>query len=107
MKVFVYAADGYYYPGKDRKALRAEMHSYIDHGYTVVKMKIWGAESAEDQRRIEAVLAEIDDYAKLTVDANGCFNLESAIDYAKALTQYLLFWFEEPGDPLDYRLQRP
>ena len=105
MKVFVYAADGYYYPGKDRKALRAEMHSYIDRGYTVVKMKIGGADLAEDQRRIEAVLAEVGDYAKLAVDANGCFNLESAIAYAKALTQYPLFWFEEPGDPLDYRLQ--
>ena len=107
LKVFVYAAGGYYYPGKDRKALCAEMHSYIDRGYTVVKMKIGGADLAEDQRRIEAVLAEVGDYAKLAVDANGCFNLESAIAYARALIQYPLFWFEEPGDPLNYCLQGP
>ena len=104
-RVFVYAAGGYYYPGKDLDALRAEMRSYVDRGYTVVKMKIGGADSAEDQRRIEAVLAEIDNEAELAVDANGRFNLETAIAYAKMLRQYPLFWYEEPGDPLDYMLQ--
>ena len=42
-QVFVYAAGGYYYPGKDLSSLRAEMRSYVDRGYTVVKMKIGGA----------------------------------------------------------------
>src|SRR5437764_649058 len=39
-RVFVYAAGGYYYPGKDLSALRAEMRSYVERGYKVVKMKI-------------------------------------------------------------------
>src|SRR5690349_4716456 len=39
-RVFVYAAGGYYYPGKDDNALRTEMRSYLDRGYSVVKMKI-------------------------------------------------------------------
>src|SRR6187200_1695553 len=38
-RVFVYAAGGYYYPGKDTGALRREMRGYLDRGYTVVKMK--------------------------------------------------------------------
>src|SRR5690242_11437219 len=84
-RVFVYAAGGYYYPGKDRAALRAEMRGYLDRGYTVVKMKIGGAEIAEDRRRIEAVLKEIDGTARLAVDANGRFDLETAIAYAKML----------------------
>src|SRR4051795_11757627 len=33
-RVFVYAAGGYYYPGKDDAALRAEMRGYLDRGYT-------------------------------------------------------------------------
>src|SRR3954464_15585596 len=37
-RVFVYAAGGYYYPGKDLGALKAEMRGYLDRGYTVVKM---------------------------------------------------------------------
>jgi hypothetical protein len=41
--VFVYAAGGYYYPGKDNTAVRAEMRGYLDRGYNVVTMKIGGA----------------------------------------------------------------
>src|SRR5262245_66682733 len=92
-KVFVYVAGGYYYPGKDDTALRAEMRSYLDRGYTVVKMKIGGAPIGEDRRRIEAVLAEIGSGAKLAVDANGRFDLETAIAYAKMLRQYPVFWY--------------
>jgi L-alanine-DL-glutamate epimerase-like enolase superfamily enzyme len=104
-KVFVYAAGGYYYPGKDLSTLRAEMRSYLDRGYNVVKMKIGGASIDEDRQRIEAVLAEIGWQAKLAVDANGRFNLETAVAYARMLRDYPLFWYEEAGDPLDYQLQ--
>ncbi|HFS5793146.1 TPA: mandelate racemase/muconate lactonizing enzyme family protein [Citrobacter werkmanii] len=104
-RVFVYAAGGYYYPGKDLSALRQEMRGYLNRGYNVVKMKIGGASLEEDRRRIEAVLAEIGDEARLAVDANGRFDLETSIAYAKMLRDYPLFWYEEAGDPLDYSLQ--
>ena len=104
-RVFVYAAGGYYYPGKDDAQLCAEMRSYLNRGYSVVKMKIGGASIAEDQRRIEAVLNEIGSQGRLAVDANGRFDLETGIAYAKMLRQYPLFWYEEVGDPLDYQLQ--
>jgi len=104
-KVFVYAAGGYYYPGKDLSALRREMRGYLDRGYSVVKMKIGGAPIEDDRQRIEAVLKEIGNEAQLAVDANGRFNLETAIAYAKMLREYPLFWYEEAGDPLDYSLQ--
>jgi L-alanine-DL-glutamate epimerase-like enolase superfamily enzyme len=104
-RVFVYAAGGYYYPGKDNSALRAEMRGYLDRGYSVVKMKIGGAPIEEDRQRIEAVLKEIGNQAQLAVDANGRFDLETAIAYAKMLRDYPLFWYEEAGDPLDYSLQ--
>ena len=58
-RVFVYAAGGYYYPGKDNSALQAEMRGYLARGYNVVKMKIGGASIDEDRGRIEAVLKEI------------------------------------------------
>src|SRR4051812_35301903 len=90
-RVFVYAAGGYYYPGKDLAALRGEMRSYVERGYTVVKMKIGGASLDEDRARIEAVLAEIGSKAQLAVDANGRFDLETAIAYAKMLRDYPLF----------------
>jgi L-alanine-DL-glutamate epimerase-like enolase superfamily enzyme len=104
-KVFVYAAGGYYYPGQDLEALQREMTSYIERGYTVVKKKIGGASLGEDLQRIEAVLKILGPGQKLAVDANGRFDQPTAIEYAKALSQYDLFWYEEPGDPLDFELQ--
>jgi L-alanine-DL-glutamate epimerase-like enolase superfamily enzyme len=104
-RVFVYAAGGYYYPGKDLSALQDEMKRYFDLGYSVVKMKIGGAPLAEDIRRVEAVVRLAGAGDKVAVDANGRFDLETAIAYAKALAPYGLFWYEEAGDPLDFELQ--
>ncbi|HEX5343033.1 MAG TPA: enolase C-terminal domain-like protein, partial [Duganella sp.] len=87
-KVFVYAAGGYYYPGQSHDALKDEMRSYIDRGYTVVKKKIGGASLDEDLRRIDSILSVLGDGQKLAVDANGRFDLDTAIKYAKALSQY-------------------
>jgi L-alanine-DL-glutamate epimerase-like enolase superfamily enzyme len=82
------------------------MRGYLDLGYTTVKMKIGGAPLAEDLARIEAVLEVVGgDGSRLAVDANGRFDLETAIEYAEALTPYGLRWYEEAGDPLDYELQ--
>src|SRR6266849_4507641 len=104
-KVFVYAAGGYYYPEKGLSALQNEMQGYLDLGYSVVKMKIGGAPLAEDLRRIETVLKILKSSDQLAVDANGRFDLENAIAYARALAPYRLRWYEEPGDPLDFELQ--
>jgi L-alanine-DL-glutamate epimerase-like enolase superfamily enzyme len=103
--VFVYAAGGYYYPGKDHRALQDEMKGYRDRGYTVVKMKIGGAPLDEDLRRIDAALKVVGEGRGLAVDANGRFDVKTALDYARALAPYDLFWYEEAGDPLDYDLQ--
>jgi len=102
--VSVYAAGGYYYPGKDVSALTDEMRSYLDQGYTTVKMKIGGAPLAHDLERIEAVLKLLPGGGNLCVDANGRFDLSTALEYAKALAPYKLRWYEEPGDPLDFKL---
>ena len=104
-KVSVYAAGGYYYPGKDLKALQNEMQSYLERGYTTVKMKIGGESLDDDIRRIEAVLEVVGDGRSLAVDANGKFDLKTAIAYGEALAPYGLHWYEEAGDPLDYALQ--
>lgn len=104
-KIFVYAAGGYYYPEKGSRALQDEMRGYLDRGYSVVKMKIGGVPLEEDLRRIEAVLGILARPDQLAVDANGRFDRETAISYARALAPYRLRWFEEPGDPLDFELQ--
>src|SRR5215472_6930650 len=104
-KVWVYAAGGYYYPGKDIAALQEEISSYLDQGYSCVKMKIAGEPLASDLRRIEGVLKLLQSPDQLAVDANGRLNLAEAIEYARVLEPYGLRWYEEPGDPLDFALQ--
>jgi len=104
-KVFIYAAGGYYYPGKNLTALQDEMKKYLDLGYSVVKMKIGGAPLTDDLKRIEAVIKVAGTGKNVAVDANGRFDLQTAIEYARALEPYGLFWYEEAGDPLDFQLQ--
>ena len=103
--VFVYAAGGYYAPGKTIADLQDEMRGFLDQGYDVVKMKIGGADLAEDLRRVEAVIDVLGgDGSRLAVDVNGRFDLATALEYGRAIEPYGLFWYEEIGDPLDYRL---
>ena len=103
--VFVYAAGGYYAPGKTLSDLQDEMRRFLDMGYSVVKMKIGGTDLADDLKRIDAVLEVLDgDASRLAVDVNGRFDLQTALDYGRAIEPYGLFWYEEIGDPLDYRL---
>lgn len=103
-QVLVYPGGGYYYPGKELDGLKAEMAGYRQQGYTYVKMKIGGADLALDMKRIEAVIDVVGDGRFLAVDANGRFDLQTALDYGRAMQPYGLFWYEEAGDPLDYRL---
>ena len=105
-KVFVYAAGGYYWPNQGINGLTDEIKKYLDLGYSVVKKKIGGASLSEDCKRIEAVLKILGPEDQLAVDANGRFDLETAIEYGKALSNYNLFWYEEPGDPLDFELHK-
>ena len=99
---WVYAAGGYYYPGKGLEALKDEMRSYLDRGYDTVKMKIGGVPLKEDMARIEAVLSLVGSGDKLAVDVNGRFDLETGIAYGRAMKALGLKWYEEPFDPLDY-----
>lgn len=104
-EVVVYPGGGYYYPGKGFSGLREEMRRYDADGYQVAKMKIGGADLETDLARIHIALEVLGDGQRLAVDANGKFSLEAALSYAEAIEPLKLFWFEEPGDPLDYALQ--
>jgi L-alanine-DL-glutamate epimerase-like enolase superfamily enzyme len=102
-KVLVYSGGGYYYPGKEKQGLQDEMRQCRALGYKLMKMKIGGAPLAEDMKRIEWALEIAGDGQDLAVDANGRFDLDTALAYARAMEPYNLCWFEEPVEPLDYR----
>lgn len=100
--VWVYAAGGYYRSGDDITELRREIEGYLDLGHIDVKIKIGGASLARDLERIESVLEILPAGCRLAVDANGRFDVRTALEYASALTAYDLLWYEEPCDPLEY-----
>ncbi len=104
--VAVYAAGGYYYPDGDLAGLQEEVRGYRDLGYDAVKMKIGGAPRNIDVARIEAVIDAVGDAGRVAVDANGGFDRSAATRWATALAPYGLRWYEEPGDPLDFELNR-
>jgi L-alanine-DL-glutamate epimerase-like enolase superfamily enzyme len=100
---WVYAAGGYYYPHKGLEELKDEMRSYLDRGYSTVKMKVGLVPLDEDLRRIEAALEVLGgDGQCLCVDVNGRFGLEDAIAFGHAVAPMNLRWYEEPVEPLDY-----
>ena len=87
-KVLVYPGGGYYYPGKELEGLRGEMRGYQSQGYKVVKMKVGGADLATDLKRIEAVIEVAGAGANVAVDANGRFDLATALAFGKAIEPY-------------------
>lgn len=105
-QVPVYAAGGYYYPHGSGKTLTDELRGYRDLGFDAFKIKIGGAPMAADLKRIEEALAIAGSGQRLSVDANGRFDIGVALDYGRAIEGYDLRWYEEVGDPLDYDLNR-
>lgn len=102
-EAWVYAAGGYYYPGKDTSQLKEELRGYLALGYDTVKIKIGGVPLDDDLRRVNAALEVVGEGSRLCVDANGRFDFPEAVAYAKALLPLGVRWYEEPLDPLDYQ----
>ena len=51
-----------------------------------------------------AVVEAVGDGSRVAVDANGRFDLDTALAYGEMLEPFGLLWYEEAGDPLDYAL---
>ncbi len=103
-RVAVYAAGGYYYSQDGLGRLKDELNGYIDRGFDAFKIKIGGASLPEDMQRVETALSISGNGSKLAVDANGRFDYETGIAYAREIAPLRLRWYEEIGDPLDFRL---
>lgn len=100
--VSVYAAGGYYHDRDDPDRLHHEVTDYLQDGYPAVKIKIGGADLAEDLTRIETAVDAAGAGDRIAVDANGRFDVDEAVRYGEAIAPFGLRWYEEPVDPLDY-----
>ncbi len=101
-RVPTYIAGGYYEEGKGHRELAKEMEDNIAMGARAVKMKIGGVSIAEDVARVRTVREAIGPDVKLMIDANCAYRWYEAVQLAKRVEQYDIFWFEEPVAPDDY-----
>lgn len=101
-RVPVYIAGGYYEEGKGLAELAHEMVANIELGARAVKMKIGGVSVPEDVQRVKAVRDAVGPDVKVMVDANCAYRAYEAIQVARRIEEYDIFWFEEPVAPDDY-----
>ena len=101
-----YIAGGYYEEGKGLKELAREMEENVEMGARAIKMKIGGASIREDVERVKTVRQAIGPDVKLLVDANCAYRYYEAIQIARRIEEYDIFWFEEPVAPDDYEGHR-
>jgi D-arabinonate dehydratase len=101
-RVDTYIAGGYYEEGKGLKELAAEMEANVGLGARAVKMKVGGAPINEDVERVRVVRDAVGPDVKVMVDANNAYRHYEAMEFARKVEKYDLFWFEEPVEPDDY-----
>ncbi len=76
--------------------LEAEAQSFLDQGFTAMKVRIGSDRIADDVERVRAVREVVGAEIELLVDANQKFTPKHAIRLGRALEEFELGWFEEP-----------
>ncbi len=101
-RVPTYIAGGYYEEGTGLRELAREMEENVELGARAVKMKVGAVSIAEDVERVKAVREAVGPTVKVMVDANCAYRFYQAIQLAKRIEDYDVYWFEEPVAPDDY-----
>jgi D-arabinonate dehydratase len=101
-RVPTYIAGGYYEEGKGLKELQEEMIVSVEMGARAVKMKVGAVPIPEDVARVKAVREAVGPDVKLMIDANCAYRAYEAVQLARRVEEFDVFWFEEPVAPDDY-----
>ncbi len=100
-RVPTYIAGGYYEEGKGLDELAQEMLTNVAMGARAVKMKVGAVSLQEDVERVRVVREAVGPAVKVMVDANCAYRAYEAIQLARRIEPYDIFWFEEPVAPDD------
>jgi L-alanine-DL-glutamate epimerase-like enolase superfamily enzyme len=96
-----YDTDGGWLDRSDEQ-LRAETEARLAQGYRAVKIKVGSRDEGgrldpgRDLRRVELIRGLLPDGARLMVDANGAWDLATALEAGRALAEHAVTWLEEP-----------
>nr|WP_306269072.1 mandelate racemase/muconate lactonizing enzyme family protein [Pararhizobium sp. IMCC3301] len=78
----------------------AELDAYLEAGFPRIKVKT-ASPVGESCRRIERLRRRAGDAIELCIDSNWAYELDEAVEVARALEANGYFWFEEPLKPED------
>ncbi|MFC0386886.1 mandelate racemase/muconate lactonizing enzyme family protein [Muricoccus vinaceus] len=83
--------------------LVTQMRGFVDAGFPMVKMKIGHRDPRRDVERIRLVREAIGPDADLCVDANNAWSVGTAIELARLIEPFDIYWLEEPvlADEID------
>ncbi|NIM93358.1 MAG: mandelate racemase/muconate lactonizing enzyme family protein [Anaerolineales bacterium] len=106
----VYASTGEIHPPQQRAE---EVLKLREMGFNTVKLRVHSFDPAEDVAQIKTVRNAVGENMNIGVDANQgwrvalvddapLWNLERAIDFARACAEYDVAWIEEPLDMYAY-----
>lgn len=76
--------------------LVVEADSFVNEGFTAVKVRIGSDRAADDVERVRAVRDVVGDDIDVLADANQKFTAKEAIRLGRALEEFNLLWLEEP-----------
>ncbi len=82
--------------------LLAQAATFMNQGFRAIKMKVGRADLKEDLSRVAAMREHLGHDIPLMVDANMAWSVEQAVDAARALKEYDVYWLEEPIAPDDF-----
>jgi L-alanine-DL-glutamate epimerase-like enolase superfamily enzyme len=100
--VAAYASGGYYLDGKSPEDLGREMRSYVDLGFSAVKLKVGRLSPAGDEERVAAVRDAVGKDVLVMLDANNAWrDLPTALRHLRPLEQHDPYFIEEPFGPDD------
>jgi L-fuconate dehydratase len=86
--------------GYSEDEIRRLAREAVADGWHDVKMKVGGPPD-EDARRAQIIREEIGPERRLMMDANQVWDVPEAIERTLALSQFDLYWMEEPTSPDD------
>lgn len=100
-KIRVYASAGM---DSSLSELQAEVRSYVEQGYTAIKIRIGHHDLKADLEKVRAVKEVTGDDVALMVDAGQCYvdfawDYNTALRVARELDKLGVYWLEEPFHP--------
>lgn len=81
--------------GYEEKRVRQLCREAIKQGYEYFKIKV-GQNIDEDKSRLKIIRQEIGEKMNLMIDANQCWDVDTAIEWMKELAPFKPLWIEEP-----------